>query len=85
MEANVKSNETLSYMIYMANRWGKDEAVKIYGEMLGNHIWEKYMSYANSSGMYAAYAKLVFELDSDNLKLLLDRATSIYDGSKYRK
>lgn len=81
----MRSNETLSYMIYMANRWGQDEAQKVFGEMLGNHIWSKYMSYANSEGRYAAYAKLVFELDSDNLKLLLDRATSIYDGRRYRK
>lgn len=80
-----KSNETLSYMIYMANRWGKDEAIAIFGEMLGNHIWAKYMSYANSDGMYAAYSRLVFELDTDNLNLLLERATSVYDGRKFRK
>lgn len=79
------SNETLSYMIYMANRWGRDEAIKIFGGMLGMYIWDKYMKYANSESRYAAYSRLVFELDEDNLKLLIDRATSIYNGRNFRK
>lgn len=85
MNMKNRSNETLSYMIYMANRWGKDEAISIFGEMLGSHIWAKYMSYANNYSMYDAYSRLVFELDTDNLNLLLERATSIYDGRKFRK
>ena len=31
-------NETLSVMIYLANSWSKEESIKIYGEILGNHI-----------------------------------------------
>ena len=80
----MRQNETLSYMIYMANKWSPNEAKRVFGEDLGKHVWDKYEEYCESSGMYGAYARLVFELSNDNLDLLLRRACELYDGRKNR-
>lgn len=76
----MRENETLSYMIYMANKWSKYESVKVFGEDLGNHIWNKYEEYCSTSGMYGAYSRLVYELSKTNLDLLLNRACELYNG-----
>ena len=78
------TNETLSYMIFMANAWSYGMCINIYGKNLGNHIWEKYTSYVENDGLYAAMARLVFELDSANLKKLIDAACKKYNGRKNR-
>ena len=78
------TNETLSYMIFMANVWSENVCKAIYGKLLGQHIWDKYISYVNNDGMYGAMAKLVFELDNENLKKLIDYACSKYNGRTNR-
>ena len=78
------TNETLSYMIFMANKWSFNLCLKIYGNNMGMHIWEKYSSYVDSNGLYGAMARLVFELDKENLKKLIDAACTSYNGRSNR-
>ena len=73
-------NETLSVMIYLANSWSKEESIKIYGDILGNHIWSKWVGYNDDCNAIYANAKLIYELDSINLELLAIRATQLYNG-----
>ena len=35
-------NEVTNFMYYIYCRWSLEEAIKIYGEDLGNHIWDKW-------------------------------------------
>ena len=72
--------ETLSVMIYLANSWSKEESIKIYGEILGNHIWNKWVGYNDDCNVIYANAKLIYKLDSINLELLAIRATQLYNG-----
>lgn len=76
----MRQNETLSYMIYMANKWSEIESIRIFGEDLGKHIWNKYLAFCEDHGMYGAYSMFVFELSSNNLELLLNRACELYNG-----
>ncbi len=91
-----RTNEALSYAIYMANRWNESECSYVfngysnienykYEYSLGHHIWNKYMEYYEDHGMYGAPMRLLYELDSTNLELLLNRACELYDGRKNRK
>ena len=93
---NNHSNEALSYAIYMANAWNIYECAKVfngsnnvdsedYKYSLGDHIWNKYEEYYDDYGMYGAPMKLLYELDDNNLKKLLDRACELYNGRKNRK
>jgi len=84
MNTTNHENETLSYMIYMANRWSKFECIHIYGKDMGKHIWSKYEEYYDRCGMYGAISKLVYELDSTNLPKLLNRACELYNGRANR-
>ena len=89
------TNEALSYAIYMANRWNESECSYVFNKYsnieydaykysLGHHIWNKYMEYYRANGMYGASMKLLYELDSNNLELILNRACELYDGRKNR-
>lgn len=79
------TNETLSYMIFMANMWGQDICYKIYGELFGKYIWQKYINYVDESGTYGAMSRMIFELDKENLKLLIDFACSQFNGRGKRE
>lgn len=79
------TNETLSYMIFMANMWNKEICLKIYGYSFGKHIWDKYINYVSESGTYGAMARIIFELDKENLKLLIDAACTEFDGRNKRE
>jgi len=91
-----RSNETVSYMIYMANSWSPEEAAIVFnGEnnynieswefSLGWYIWNKYRSFCEDFNMYAAYSLLIFELDDLNREKLLNRACELYNGRSTRK
>lgn len=91
------TNEALSYAIYMANAWNINECAKVFNGKdnssdpdewrfsIGEHIWNKYLEYVKTFTMFGAYMRLLYELDNNNLKKLLDRACELYDGRKNRK
>ena len=90
------TNEALSYAIYMANKWNINECALVFNGTYNagtesfkfsdaEHIWNKYMEYYWKYTMYGAPMRLLYELDDNNLKKLLDRACELYDGRKNRK
>lgn len=79
---NRNATTVLSYAMYMANMWSHEEAVKVFGKLLGEHIFGKWSGYYEDYGYNGASLKLIYELDSTNLELLVDRATLNYWGRR---
>ena len=66
----------------MYNKWSESEAVKTFGKLMGEHIWGKWVSYNEMYGTHGASMKLIYELDDTNLKILVERANTLYEGRK---
>lgn len=82
MTANTTA--VLNFAIYMSNAWDKTEAIKIFGENIGEHIFNKWVGYASDRGPTYASLALVYDLDSNNLEKLVERACKLYDGRRRR-
>ena len=74
----------LSYAIYMANKWSQSEARIIWGNNLGEHIWNKWVTFNENYGTHAASMKLLYELDNECLEKLVERANALYEGRRNR-
>lgn len=72
MESN-KNNEVTNFMYYIYNKWGITEAKHLFGESLGEHIFNKYLNYMPH--VLEWYA----ELDSESKQKLVDRANEMYN------
>ena len=58
-------------MWYMFNKWSHAEAVAIYGNDLGNHIYEKWLNSPSPLHLFA-------DIDSECREKLVERAVKIY-------
>lgn len=68
-------NEVTYFMWYMYNRWNKEEAIAVFGENLGNHVFGKWCHYReNGLGDLYWYS----ELDNECRQKVVDRANYIY-------
>jgi hypothetical protein len=66
-----------NFMYYMFNRWCRNEAHVIYGKVLGEHIFTKYVSYIERGlGELRFYA----ELDDECKNKLVTRANQVYNN-----
>jgi hypothetical protein len=61
----------------MFNRWSRDEAVKIFGKDLGNHIFEKWITYGLDY-FHDRTMQLYSNLDSECRVKLVERACELY-------
>lgn len=68
------ANEVTNFMYYMYNKWDKEECINLFGEMLGNHIFAKWVHYNGNLGELRFYA----ELDGSIRQRLVDRANELY-------
>lgn len=65
-----------NYMWYMYNKWNHQEAIRIFGENLGNHIFDKWVSYAEN---VRDYTMMFFaDLDNECRTKIVERANEIY-------
>lgn len=64
-------NEVTAFMYYIYNKWNLAESKNLFGENLGDHIWEKYMQFSDKLYFYA-------ELDNECREKIVNRAKSIY-------
>lgn len=71
-------NETLSVAIYLYNKWQIIEAKELFGEWMGEHIYNKWCDYDKDM------LKFVCELDKESLDKLIARACSLYNGRNNR-
>lgn len=64
------------YMWYMYNRWCQSEAVYLFGENLGKHIWKKYVYLRNTTENF--FLELYAHMDEECKQKLVERAIEIY-------
>lgn len=71
---NKNDNEVTNFMYYMYNVWNKIEAVNLFGENLGEHIYDKWL-------MTGRDKDLLFYsmLDNECRQTLVDRANEYYN------
>ena len=68
-------NQVSNFTYYIFNSWSESEAIRIYGNSLGRHIWKKYVDYQERHlGELRFYA----ELDNVCRQKLVDRADELY-------
>ena len=68
-------NQVSNFMYYMFNRWSREEAILVFGENLGTHIFDKWCHYReNGQGDLYWYS----ELDNRCRQKVVDRANAIY-------
>lgn len=66
-------NEVTNFMFYMFNVWNKQESVRIFGENLGAHIYNKWMDMRHDDlRWYGA-------LDDECRQKLVDAANEYYN------
>lgn len=69
-------NEVTNFVLYMFNKWCIEEAIFVFGENLGKHIFEKWVWYRENNG-----DQLVWYANLDNTcrRKLVDRANELYN------
>ena len=71
-----KFNEVTNFMYYVYNRWNLTEAKLLFGNILGQHIFDKWAGYG-----YGKELLWYAELDSGNKQKLVDRANKLYGNN----
>lgn len=69
-------NVVTLFMYYMYNKWSKEESIRLFGNDLGNHIFNKWLGkheYSNDITM-SWYA----DLDNERRQMIVDRAIEVY-------
>lgn len=61
-----------NFMFYMYNQWDKDEAYKVFGKIMGDHLWS---NWCNSHDELQWYAYL----DDENRTKIIERANEVYN------
>lgn len=61
----------------MANMWSRKMAVEIYGNVLGNHFYDKYL-YEGGETPDQGVMRLFYDMTFDNLQLLINKALDYY-------
>ena len=73
----MKNNEVTNFMFYIYNKWSKEESVRLFGNDLGNHIFNQWVGkheYSNDITM-SWYA----DLDNGCRRKIVDRANELYN------
>lgn len=72
----MKNNEVTNFMYYVFNKWCEKEAVLVFGENLGKHIFKKWLS-CRKIGVDQLY--WYSELDESCRQKIVDRANELYN------
>ena len=73
----MNNNEVTNFLFYIYNKWSKEESVRLFGNDLGNHIFNKWVGkheYSNDITM-SWYA----DLDNKCRRNIVDRANELYN------
>lgn len=77
-----KSSTLDCYLYYMWNTWSYEECIIIFGEMIGSHIWVKWIRECQDFGAKGAPASFYAELDRGTRKKIVQRAIAHYNPIK---
>lgn len=75
----MKKNDVCSFMIYMANKWSKEECEKVFEGYDYNHFWNKWCRIYKTHGAMGAIPYFFLELSYEYQDLLVKRSTECYD------
>lgn len=70
-------NQVTDFMYYMYNRWSLDESKMLFGDNLGQHIYDKWLHHKQGSGGDLYWYS---ELDRDCRNKLVARAVEVYSS-----
>ena len=72
----MNNNEVTNFAFYLFNKWSKEEAIRLYGNNLGNHIFKGWGGYRERGGdQLEWYANL----DDSCRRKIVDRANELYN------
>lgn len=70
-------SEVDNFMYYVFNKWSEAEAIHVFGDNLGRHIYNKWVWYRENGGdQLEWYANL----DTTCRRKLVDRANEVYNN-----
>ena len=72
----MKNNEVTNFLYYVFNKWCIEEAVLVFGENLGKHIFEKWVSCRKNGGEQLEWYA---SLDPECRQKIVDRANELYN------
>ena len=77
----MKKNDVCSFMIYMANKWSKEECEKVFdgSGCDWQHFWNKRCRIYDTHGAMGAIPYFFLELSYEYQDLLVKRATECYN------
>lgn len=61
-----------NFMYYMYNVWSEDEAYKVFGNIMGKHLWSKWNN-SHDELQWFAY------IDGENRTKIIERANEAYN------
>lgn len=69
-------------ILFMANRWERNTAIDIFGEVMGLHFWNKWVGNIeyNYQNPDQATMRLFYEMSDNYLQVLLDYIDDNYDA-----
>lgn len=70
------NNEVTNFMLYMYNKWNHSEAMQLFGESLGNHIYAKWIEAFRTNDRTVDWYS---DLDVKCRQTLVDRANQLYN------
>lgn len=65
-------NEVTNFMYYMYNKWCESEAIQVFGDNLGRHIYQKWIQHGYEEMRWYA------ELDTQCRNKVVQRANELY-------
>lgn len=72
----MNNNEVTNFLFYIYNKWSKEESVRLFGNDLGNHIFNKWIDcFSCSDRTMYWYANL----DNTCRRKIVDRANEMYN------
>lgn len=78
-----KSSELECYLYFMWNVWNKNICFKLFDKYMGNHLWNKWITYCECSGATGAAAIFYAECDVKLRKFLKSLSYCYFNQDNY--
>lgn len=71
-------NVVSQFYFFMWNVWTKDVCLEIYGKVMGEHFWSKFIGYHDAGGFDHAVAKMYADISDHYRDDLVNAAIEYY-------
>lgn len=77
----MKAEDFRKVILFMANQWDKDTAIKIFGEDMGEHFWSKWEGVCERTKYPdLATMRLFYDMSPHYMQELIDYVETNYKG-----